>query len=83
MSDGNSIDIKLQNGSGEFVTTSTTSTTVGELRSELGFGSNVIISVDGTTASDSRRLRNAEDNSGREMRVSAIATDKTGGESTK
>ena len=78
-----SIDIKLINGSGEFVTTTVDANTVGALRTEMDFGPNVNIRVDGTTASDSRQLRSKEENGGRLMCVSAISTAKTGGEATK
>jgi hypothetical protein len=42
----------------------------------MGFGANIIISVDGTKAADSRALTDG-------ALVSAVGTDKTGGEKAK
>tara|TARA_R100000789_G_scaffold30330_1_gene33913 strand:+ start:783 stop:1010 length:228 start_codon:yes stop_codon:yes gene_type:complete len=72
----NSTNITLINGSADPVTHTTSSGTVGDLRSEMGFGANIIISVDGTKAADSRALTDG-------ALVSAVGTDKTGGEKAK
>lgn len=62
----------LINGSAEPITHTTTADTVGGLRTEMSFGSGIIISVDGTKAADSRALTDG-------ALVSAVGADKTGG----
>ena len=62
----------LVNGSAEPETHTTSASTVGELRSEMSFGENTVISVDGTKAADSRQLLDGSI-------VSAVSTNKTGG----
>ncbi|MAF43947.1 MAG: hypothetical protein CMI54_07290 [Parcubacteria group bacterium] len=66
-------NITLINGSAEPITHSTNASTVGSLRTEMSFGNNIIISVDGTKAADSRALSDG-------CLVSAVGTDKTGGQ---
>jgi len=66
------INITMINGSADPVGHSTASKTVGELRSEFEFGNNIVVSVNGTKAADSRNLIEG-------ALVSAVATDKTGG----
>ena len=65
-------NITLINGNANPVTHPTSSRTVGDLRSEMSFGSDIIISVDGTRAADSRALVD-------KALVSAVGADKTGG----